>query len=176
MRRVRAKKLSEVRTGRSPQEQLDLLDQRLGVGEGAERERARLLGEVYGTSKTPIAEDVCALMTAPIEKGEFRHLRERKIKDAQAKLSPSERKRLGDMVHTVEKDNRTLIARKEQAREELSKREESGDVDPAFFRELQLAEMRSRGKRPARGHTCGGIASLDCRACQQDLMESSQHP
>lgn len=37
-----AKKLAEERAKRSPKEQLALLDQKLGKGEGAKKERARL--------------------------------------------------------------------------------------------------------------------------------------
>ncbi len=41
-RRQRARKLSEARAARSPQEQIALLNERLGPGRDAERERARL--------------------------------------------------------------------------------------------------------------------------------------
>lgn len=41
-RRQRVRELSKARAARSPQEQIVLLNERLGVGMGAERERERL--------------------------------------------------------------------------------------------------------------------------------------
>ena len=46
-----AKKLAEERAKRSPKEQVALLDQKLGKGEGAKKERARLTAEMKGASE-----------------------------------------------------------------------------------------------------------------------------
>lgn len=46
LRREDAKKRKEERDRRSPQQQLDLLDQRLGRGIGAKKERERLLNQI----------------------------------------------------------------------------------------------------------------------------------
>lgn len=44
-----AKKLAEARAARSPQQQLALLDQKLGKGKGAVKERARLAKQISAT-------------------------------------------------------------------------------------------------------------------------------
>lgn len=52
MRREDAAQMAEVRAKRSPQDQLDLLDKRLGVGVGAVRERKALAAQLArGKSK-----------------------------------------------------------------------------------------------------------------------------
>ena len=51
-----AKERDSARRERSPQQQLALLDQRLGEGNGAERERARLLRLINAPAKTPKGE------------------------------------------------------------------------------------------------------------------------
>ena len=47
-RREAAQERAEVRANRSPQEQLATLDKRLGKGQGAKRERARLQALIDG--------------------------------------------------------------------------------------------------------------------------------
>jgi len=42
VKRAEAKERTEARSKRTPQQQLDLLDQRLGKGVGAQKERAKL--------------------------------------------------------------------------------------------------------------------------------------
>jgi len=44
--RARAQQLAEARSNRSPNQQLELIDERLGVGVGAVQERARLEREI----------------------------------------------------------------------------------------------------------------------------------
>lgn len=48
IRRKEAQERAEVRAQRSPQEQLAILDKRLGKGQGAQRERARLQSIIEG--------------------------------------------------------------------------------------------------------------------------------
>tara|TARA_B100000029_G_scaffold371504_1_gene365457 strand:+ start:1190 stop:1396 length:207 start_codon:yes stop_codon:yes gene_type:complete len=50
-RRKRADSLTEERAKRSPQQQLELLDKRLGEGLGAKKERAKLQALINSESK-----------------------------------------------------------------------------------------------------------------------------
>lgn len=44
---------AETRAKRSPQQQITVLDERLGSGQGAKRERARLLGQIEAAKSKP---------------------------------------------------------------------------------------------------------------------------
>lgn len=124
-----------------------------------EREHARLVG-IQGSAK-PVevtAKTVLELMTRSLEKGELRQYRERKIRDLQSRLSSSEKKRLADMVHSVEKDTRSFVAR-----QELDSSAEN--------RSRQMGRSRKNVR-----HTCGnGRSTLSCPACQLDMEEASRH-
>jgi hypothetical protein len=54
IRREEAEKRQEVRNNRSPHQQIDVLNSRLGENTGALKERARLLREIANTVKQKV--------------------------------------------------------------------------------------------------------------------------